>query len=353
MVANETVVGHAADRRRQAARRRRARSTVHVICPQNQPKHGYVIYDEAVRGAAENRLAMTIAQLKEAGIEATGEVMDPDPYSAIMDALGERDYDEIIISTHPETRSGWLRQDLVTRVEQATRRPVEHVVVDLDADEDDAVAHAGGGQPDRRRRSALIDQLKELAAEGPHRFIVICPSPGTDGEDATDAPGPHAQACSRTRAWRRSGQVTHPDPYTAIQQRAPLLRHRRDRDLHLPGDPLRLAARRPRRPRAARPPPSRCTTSCPTATASCRRPRPDGVRLRRARARATSTSTTGRPRPTSPRGSRRQFLGMLLFIISEIMLFGAFFTAYFFIRVVADDAVAGRGRAPAGGDRRA
>jgi cytochrome c oxidase subunit III len=29
-----------------------------------------------------------------------------------------------------------------------------------------------------------------------------------------------------------------------------------------------------------------------------------------------------------------QFLGMLLFIISEIMLFGAFFTAYFFIRVV-------------------
>jgi cytochrome c oxidase subunit 3 len=31
-----------------------------------------------------------------------------------------------------------------------------------------------------------------------------------------------------------------------------------------------------------------------------------------------------------------QFLGMLLFIISEVMLFGAFFTAYFFIRVVGD-----------------
>ena len=27
-------------------------------------------------------------------------------------------------------------------------------------------------------------------------------------------------------------------------------------------------------------------------------------------------------------------LGMMLFIISEIMIFGAFFTAYFFIRVV-------------------
>ena len=32
-----------------------------------------------------------------------------------------------------------------------------------------------------------------------------------------------------------------------------------------------------------------------------------------------------------------QFLGMLLFIISEVMVFGAFFTAYFFIRVVSGD----------------
>jgi len=32
-----------------------------------------------------------------------------------------------------------------------------------------------------------------------------------------------------------------------------------------------------------------------------------------------------------------QLLGMLLFIISEVMLFGAFFTAYFFFRVVAND----------------
>ncbi|MGH2763478.1 MAG: cytochrome c oxidase subunit 3 [Thermoleophilaceae bacterium] len=31
-----------------------------------------------------------------------------------------------------------------------------------------------------------------------------------------------------------------------------------------------------------------------------------------------------------------QFLGMLLFIISEIMLFGAFFTAYFFVRVAGE-----------------
>jgi cytochrome c oxidase subunit 3 len=43
--------------------------------------------------------------------------------------------------------------------------------------------------------------------------------------------------------------------------------------------------------------------------------------------------------PAANRSSRvdPQLLGMLLFIISEIMVFGAFFTAYFFIRVVAGD----------------
>jgi cytochrome c oxidase subunit 3 len=43
--------------------------------------------------------------------------------------------------------------------------------------------------------------------------------------------------------------------------------------------------------------------------------------------------------PAANRSSRvdPQFLGMYLFIISEIMLFGAFFTAYFFFRVVKGD----------------
>ena len=70
-----------------------------------------------------------------------------------------------------------------------------------------------------------------------------------------------------------------------------------------------------------------------------------------------------RPRRASPRARppanvssrvEAQFLGMLLFIISEVMLFGAFFTAYFFIRVVGDAGwfpVDERG--PAEGDRRA
>jgi hypothetical protein len=216
VVANETVTGQPLI---DAVKRRvdGGPVAVHVICPQNQPKHGYVIYDDTIRGAAENRLAMTLAQLREAGIEATGDVEDPDPYSAIMDAVGERDYDEIVISTHPGTRSGWLRQDLITRVEQATRRPVEHVVVDLGPHDPDegirtlVVANQTvGGQ-------ALIDQLKELAAEGPHRFIVVCPQGGA-GENDAHRRLAHTLKRLQDEGLDAIGQVTHPDPYTAIQQ---------------------------------------------------------------------------------------------------------------------------------------
>ena len=43
--------------------------------------------------------------------------------------------------------------------------------------------------------------------------------------------------------------------------------------------------------------------------------------------------------PPANRSSRvePQLLGMMLFIISEVMVFGAFFTAYFFIRIVNGD----------------
>jgi cytochrome c oxidase subunit III len=43
--------------------------------------------------------------------------------------------------------------------------------------------------------------------------------------------------------------------------------------------------------------------------------------------------------PEAHRSSRvePQLLGMLLFIISEVMIFGAFFTAYFFIRIVNNE----------------
>ncbi len=215
VVANETVAGKPLiDAVRKQAQGEEVH--VHVISPQNQPKHGYVIYDEHVRDAAQNRLEMTIALLREAGIEADGEVMDPDPYSAVMDALGEQDYDQIVISTHPETRSGWLRQGLVDRVARAARRPVEHVVVDLDAERDDVKRTLVVANQTVASRE-LLDALKRKAREGPRRFIVIAPQ-----DDSNSEGDPHERLAKTLEELEEAGlqavgQVEHHDPYTAIQ----------------------------------------------------------------------------------------------------------------------------------------
>jgi len=187
---------------------------VTVVCPQNQPKAGYVVYDDTVRHAAENRLATTLAQLREVGIEAEGEIMDPDPYNATMDAFGQYGADEIIISTHPETRSGWLRRDLIERVKQATRRPVEHVVVDDPADDRGKETLVVANQTVEDQH--LLDLLKSRASDGQHRFVLILPQgDGSEGD-------PYERLAHVLRRLEEEGvdavgQVVHPDPFTAIQ----------------------------------------------------------------------------------------------------------------------------------------
>lgn len=216
VVANETVGGRALI---EAVKARAAESgpvQVRVCCPRNEPRHGYVVHDESVDSAATNRLETTIAQLREAGIDAAGEAMDPDPYSATMDAIALYGADEIVISTHPETRSGWMRRDLIDRVRDDTGLPVEHVVVDLDADREEAthtlvVANETmGGGP-------LIERIEAKAAEGPHRFVVICPH--THGDERDDA---HERLEGTLKRLEHAGveavgQVSDPDPYTAVR----------------------------------------------------------------------------------------------------------------------------------------
>jgi hypothetical protein len=81
-------------------------------------------------GDAHERLAHTLRVLQDAGLEAVGQVVHPDPYTAIQNALQFYGPDDIVISTFPETRSGWLRADLIGRVQASTGKPVEHIVSD-------------------------------------------------------------------------------------------------------------------------------------------------------------------------------------------------------------------------------
>jgi hypothetical protein len=69
-----------------------------------------------------------LAGLREDGLVVAGLVGDPDPFTATMNALQFFRVSRVVISTLPETKSGWLRADLIERARRYAACPVEHVV---------------------------------------------------------------------------------------------------------------------------------------------------------------------------------------------------------------------------------
>jgi hypothetical protein len=187
-----------------------------VVVPMNRPPHGQVIYDEAVRHAAEVRLSLARQFMAQEGIDLVGEVGDEDPFTAAMDGVAIHRPDEIIVSTLPRTASGWLRRDLVERLEAASGLPVHHVITDLDREglpfdvtlvvANRTLAEAG-----------LLDHLKEKAAGKEHLFIVVVPQEHGQGHAAAEA---HERLRETLKTFRAagllcSGMIGNPDPYEA------------------------------------------------------------------------------------------------------------------------------------------
>ncbi len=197
-----------------------------LAVPRVLPQHGNIIYDDAVFEAAQVRIDLARAFLREAGISAIGEVGDPDPYTAAMDAIEEHRPDEVVVSTLPATSSGWLRRDLIERIRDASGMPVEHVVVDLQAE----------GLPFKvtlvvaNRTAAgddLLARLDELASEGDRRLFIACvPQEGGDGSATARARSRLAQIVDRVRSRGHlaAGIVGDPDPYTAVMNALELFR---------------------------------------------------------------------------------------------------------------------------------
>jgi GABA permease len=220
VIANETVAGQSLI---EALERRKERDLlVTVIAPVNQPREGYVVYEDTRRASAGRRLEKTLETLRGDGIKASGFVVDADPVAAVRDALAQLEppVDEIVVSTHPRQRSGWLRRDVVERIRRAAGDiPVEHVVVDL---EKEARAEANVlvianetvvGDP-------LLNKIRERAAKGPASFLIISPQ-----SDATASEHPEAErrlrramTMLRGEGIEVHGQIAHPDPYTAAMQ---------------------------------------------------------------------------------------------------------------------------------------
>jgi hypothetical protein len=78
-------------------------------------------------GQARERLTRLLESLRSEGIVAAGMIGDPDPYTAIMNAVDYFYINEIVISTLPETSSKWVADKLVDRVASAANKPVEHI----------------------------------------------------------------------------------------------------------------------------------------------------------------------------------------------------------------------------------
>jgi GABA permease len=129
VVANETV---GADELLHELRRLEDEKTsdYYVMVPARplHERYGTVWTQEGAIEAAEDRLQQTLEVLRAEGLSADGRVGDMRPLHAINDALMDFKADLIVISTHPEKRSRWLRHGLVEQAERRFAKPVIHVV---------------------------------------------------------------------------------------------------------------------------------------------------------------------------------------------------------------------------------
>jgi hypothetical protein len=137
VVANETVGG---ERLREEIRSRSEGfdEQVFVVCPAlNSPLRHWASDEDGARVLAQERLNTSLSRLRAAGVDAKGEIGDGEPLQAMEDALRLFGADEIIISTHPEGRSHWLEKGIVDAARQRFAVPITHVVVDLEAEQDE------------------------------------------------------------------------------------------------------------------------------------------------------------------------------------------------------------------------
>jgi hypothetical protein len=217
VVANQTLAGHSLV---DAVRRRAERGPIRVtvVAPVTQPRQGYVVYRDSRRAAARRRLDRTLDALRTAGIPARGEVFDDDPLAAVRDVLALEDVDEIIVSTHTETKSGWLRRHLLDEIRRiAGDRPVEHVVTDVAETGSANVLVVANetvlGEP-------LRDRIRARAKEGGASFLIVCPQSDPRRGKHPEAEGRLWTAIFtlRSEGIDAHGQIAHPDPYTAAMQ---------------------------------------------------------------------------------------------------------------------------------------
>jgi hypothetical protein len=205
----------------QAVRERQDQiSGVVVAAPQNQPSVGQLIDSAEVREAARARVEVTMAVLSEFGIPSIGEVLDPESSLALDDAVRAHRPGEVLFSSLPDTRFGFLRRDLVEWVRDRIEPEVKMTHIPVRIEEDAirwdlnhtlVVATKTVAAPD------LVTRMKERANVRPHRFTIICPR----AENVSEAQVVRDLAATLAELYRSdidaTGQPMSPDPFLAVK----------------------------------------------------------------------------------------------------------------------------------------
>jgi len=97
----------------------------------NAFRHTLGDVDEPKR-EAEARLGRVLEELRTNGIEAAGEVGDPDPIQAAQDALLKAPADEVVIFEHEQAQARWFEEDLLEKAEAGLEPPLRLVALHSD-----------------------------------------------------------------------------------------------------------------------------------------------------------------------------------------------------------------------------
>jgi hypothetical protein len=125
-------------------------------------KHNMGDVDDAIDPARE-RLESSLRELREAGLEARGEVGDSDPIIAISDEIQKFHPDRIVVVAHGEDHEAYAEQGLLERAERDFDQPVTELrVVPAGAEprlEEVGESEPGAGRDKGRGRSGNMPPL--------------------------------------------------------------------------------------------------------------------------------------------------------------------------------------------------
>lgn len=205
----------------EAARERAAdASYVVVVAPQNQPSVGQLFAPEEKAEAARARVDVTLALLKEFGIDAIGEVLDPEYDLALGDAIRSHRPAEVLLSCTYDFRFGLTRRDLLewAEITYGKMTKMTHIPVRI---EDDSISlnvtHTLVVANRTLPSEDLHERLIERSNERPHRYTIIAPA----SEGVSEATVARTLAGVLARLYGAdidaTGQPMSPDAFDAVK----------------------------------------------------------------------------------------------------------------------------------------